>query len=71
MSLWIRSHIGAPGLIFVLLATAILFGVALTRQTMGVVRKALHPQKGNNADIAEEATPQPEPTYQKPVMDEL
>ena len=45
VSLWIRSQIGAPGLILVLLATAILFGVALTRQTMGVVRKALHPQK--------------------------
>ena len=70
VSLWIRSQIGAPGLILVLLATAILFGVALTRQTMGVVRKALHPQKGNNATMAEEATPQPEPTYQKPVMDE-
>lgn len=63
VSLWIRSQIGAPGLILVLLATAILFGVALTRQTMGVVRKALHPQKGNNAAMTEEITPQPEPTY--------
>lgn len=45
VSLWIRSQIGVPGLILVLLATAILFGVALTRQTMGVVRKALHPQR--------------------------
>ena len=70
VSLWIRSQIGTPGLILVLLATAILFGVALTRQTMGVVRKALHPQKGNNATMAEEVTPQPEPTYRKPVVDE-
>ena len=70
VSLWIRSQIGALGLILVLLATAILFGVALTRQTMGVVRKALHPQKGNNAAMAEEVTPQPEPTFRKPVVDE-
>ena len=70
VSLWIRSQIGVPGLILVLLATAILFGVALTRQTMGGVRKALHPQKGNNAAMAEEVTPQPEPTYRKPVVDE-
>lgn len=43
VSRWICSQIGTPGLILVLLAVAILFGVALTQQTMGVVRKALHP----------------------------
>lgn len=51
VSRWICSQIGAPGLILFLLAVAVVFGVALTRQTMGVVRKALHPnlKKGENA----------------------
>lgn len=56
VSRWICSQIGAPGLILVLLAVAILFGVALTQQTMGVVRKALHP-----ALKKEENTPDAEP----------
>lgn len=56
VSRWICSQIGAPGLILVLLAVAILFGVALTQQTMGVVRKLLHP-----ALKKEENTPDAEP----------
>lgn len=55
VSRWICSQIGTPGLILVLLAVAILFGVAITQQTMGVVRKALHPslKKGDNAAEAD------------------
>lgn len=55
VSRWICSQIGTPGLILVLLAVAILFGVAITQQTMGVVRKALHPglKKGENTSDAE------------------
>lgn len=56
LSRWICSQIGAPGLILFLLAVAVVFGVALTRQTMGVVRKALHPnlKKGENAPETEQ-----------------
>lgn len=55
VSRWICSQIGTPGLILVLLAVAILFGVAITQQTMGVVRKALHPslKKGDSAAEAD------------------
>lgn len=62
VSRWICSQIGTPGLILVLLVVAILFGVALTQQTMGVVRKALHPslKKGENATDA--GTPQVDTT---------
>lgn len=59
VSRWICSQIGTPGLILVLLAVAILFGVALTQQTMGVVRKALHPslKKGESAPDAGASQP--------------
>ena len=43
ISLWLQSQIGVPGLILLLLVTAILFSVALSRKTMFVVRTALHP----------------------------
>lgn len=55
VSRWICSQIGTPGLILVLLAVAILFGVAITQQTMGVVRKALHPSLKKEDSAAEEA----------------
>lgn len=79
VSRWICSQIGTPGLILVLLAVAILFGVALTQQTMGVVRKALHPslKKGDNAAEADalqtEAISRPEEvkeeTFTAPLTD--
>ena len=43
VSLWICSQIGAPGLILALLVTLILIAVFFTRETMQIVRKALHP----------------------------
>lgn len=60
VSRWICSQIGTPGLILVLLAVAILFGVALTQQTMGVVRKALHPTLKKGDKPAETDTLQTE-----------
>ena len=44
VSRWIASQVGATGLWLFLLVTAILFFVYLTRETMCVVRKALHPE---------------------------
>ena len=44
VSNWLISQIGAPGLGLLLLVTAILFCIYLTRETMGVVRKVLHPE---------------------------
>lgn len=79
VSRWICSQIGIPGLILVLLAVAILFGVAITQQTMGVVRKALHPslKKGDSAAEADtfqtEAISRPEEvkeeTFTAPLTD--
>ena len=43
ISLWLQSQIGAPGLVLLLVVTAILFSLALSRKTMFVVRKTLHP----------------------------
>ena len=44
VSNWLISQIGAPGLGLLLLVTAILFCIYLTRETMCVVRKVLHPE---------------------------
>ena len=44
VSRWIASQIGATGLGLFLLITAILFCVYLTRETIDVVRKTLHPE---------------------------
>lgn len=41
--LWISSQIGKPGMFLLLLVTAILFALLLTRKTIWVVRKALRP----------------------------
>ena len=43
VSRWIASQIGSTGLWLLLLVTAILFFVYITRETMRVVRKILHP----------------------------
>ena len=44
VSRWIASQIGPTGLGLLLLVTAILFFVYLTRETMRIVRKTLHPE---------------------------
>lgn len=68
VSRWICSQIGTPGLILVLLAVAILFGVALTQQTMGVVRKALHPSLKKGESIADAGTSQPDTASRQEVV---
>lgn len=77
VSRWIASQIGPLGLGLLLLVTAILFFVYLTRETMQVVRKTLHPEfkrkkteepaKAKPESIEE--TPQPEPEEPKEYTD--
>ena len=64
VSRWIASQIGPTGLGLLLLVTAILFFVYLTRETMRVVRKTLHPEfkfkkKEKETPIVEAPTIQP------------
>ena len=78
VSRWIASQIGATGLGLFLLVTAILFCVYLTRETMHVVRKTLHPEfkreKKKEEEVLDE-TPasleedMPEPVEIKPYED--
>lgn len=63
VSRWIASQIGPTGLGLLLLVTAILFFVYLTRETMRIVRKTLHPEfkfkkKEKEAPAAEESSKQ-------------
>ena len=76
VSNWLISQIGMPGVGLLLLVTAILFCIYLTRETMRVVRKVLHPEfkrkpKENatcNPQPAEETQTAPEPmkVYEDP-----
>ena len=64
VSRWIASQIGPTGLGLLLLVTAILFFVYLTRETMRIVRKTLHPEfkfkkKEKETPVAKEPTKQP------------
>ncbi|MBQ6801086.1 MAG: DNA translocase FtsK [Bacteroidaceae bacterium] len=43
VSNWICSQIGAPGMGLLLLVTAILFAIYLSRETINLIRKMLHP----------------------------
>ena len=59
VSRWIASQIGPTGLGLFLLITAILFCVYLTRETMNIVRKVLHPnftRKKKDIPVVEEQT---------------
>ena len=47
LSAWLEAQIGAPGVCLLLLTTAILIGLTVTRNTMDVVRKAVHPNFPN------------------------
>ena len=79
VSRWIASQIGPTGLGLLLLVTAILFCVYLTRETIHIVRKTLHPEfkhKKKKADEVTDETPAPleenepepiqTPTYTEP-----
>jgi len=57
VSRWIVSQIGATGLWLLLFVTAILFFVYLSRETIRIVRKALHPEfKRKNEEIEKEVS---------------
>ena len=43
VSNWLTSQIGAPGVWLLLLVTAILFAIYLSRETISLIRKMLHP----------------------------
>ncbi len=61
---WLTAQVGALGLTLILLVTAILFCIFLSRQTILIIRKMLHPDihlphrepKAKKADKAEEAS---------------
>ena len=65
LSEWLEAQIGAPGVCLLLLTTAILIGLTVTRNTMDVVRKAVHPtfpnkwKKSKNM-VDDESDAQPE-----------
>ncbi len=69
LSQWACSQVGAPGLVLILLVTAILMGVFFSRSTMDVVRKCLRPGRRKATVTQTEETPasptkataQPEP----------
>ncbi len=76
VSRWIVSQIGATGLWLLLFVTAILFFVYLSRETILIVRKALHPEfkrkKKEEENIVEETPdkePIEEPVAPKPYTD--
>ncbi len=56
VSRWIASQVGATGLGLLLLVTAILFCVYLTRETIRIVRKALHPEFKRKTKIENTST---------------
>ena len=67
VSRWIASQIGPTGLGLLMLVTAILFCVYLTKETMRIVRKTLHPEfklKKKEKPMVEE-TEKEEPIAQK------
>ena len=75
VSNWIVSQIGATGLGLLLLVTAILFFVYLSRETMRIVRKALHPEFKRkkkeeetvfNDKVEQPAVEEKEPIYTDP-----
>lgn len=69
ISMWLRSQVGVPGLILLLLLTGVIFSAILTNKTMFVVRKAFHPtfsfrrKKKEDKDVPgdENVSPEPEP----------
>ena len=67
VSRWIVSQIGVTGLWLLLIVTAILFFVYLSRETIRLVRKVLHPQFNRKKEEEETKTPTEE-TIEKPVQ---
>ena len=66
LSEWITAQIGGPGLILLLLGTAVLVGLVITRTTMDVVRKAMHPNFPKNKWNKKTSEPQEESADEQP-----
>ena len=65
VSNWLISQIGMPGVGLLLLVTAILFCVYLSRETISIVRKALHPEfKTKKTSKEKEVEEVPEPVQE-------
>ena len=65
VSNWLISQIGMPGVGLLLLVTAILFCVYLSRETICIVRKALHPEfKAKKTSKEKEVEEVPEPVQE-------
>ena len=67
VSNWLISQIGAPGLTLLLLITALLFFIYLSKETMRIIRKTLHPEfkrkpkdELSEGEAAEESIPEDE-----------
>lgn len=80
ISHWLLARIGIPGLILTLLGIAIIYAVFITRKTIDVVRKALHPtlpikraiepETTTMSDSVEEEEPTIQPTGNKQSIEE-
>ena len=70
VSRWIASQVGATGLGLFLLITAILFCVYLTRETIDVVRKTLHPEFKRKPKIEKTAVEEPTNEPQEEIIEE-
>ena len=65
VSNWLISQIGMPGVGLLLLVTAILFCVYLSRETICIVRKALHPKfKAKKTSKEKEVEEVPDPVQE-------
>ena len=65
VSNWLISQIGMPGVGLLLLVTAILFCVYLSRETICIVRKALHPEfKAKKTSKEKEVEEVPDPVQE-------
>ena len=71
VSAWLVSQIGMPGLGLLLLITALLFFVYLSRETINMIRKALHPNfKRKKKDTATATDNENNDTSIKPKREE-
>ena len=71
VSRWLVSQIGATGLWLLLLVTAILFFVYLSRETMRLVRKVLHPEFKRKKKETEAEAETETPTEEESVKEEV
>ena len=68
VSNWILSQVGMPGLLLILLITAILFFIYITRETINFIRKILHPSFNKKRKTENEGTTINEEIVTKPIL---